>query len=122
MKQSVVGMVGILALGLLAGCTSPKVAYRSMATLKPAEEAGQYDVAFEITDVSDRANPRVLSTPRLRVMKGKEGSISVGDEKNGITCDAVVAASGKQRARTTVSIRQDGQVVWYASQTMQVSE
>jgi hypothetical protein len=120
MKHTV-SIVAIVALVILAGCTSSKVAYRSKATLKPADKPDQYDVAFEVSDVSDPANPRVVSTPQLRIIKGKKGSVTVGDQSSGVTCEAVVAASGTPKARTSVSVKQDGEVVWYTSQTMHMS-
>jgi hypothetical protein len=122
MKQTI-SLVAIVALGVLTGCTSSKMTYRSSATLTPAPDAGQFDVAFVIEDMSDPAKPNVVGSPRLRILKGKEGSVSVGDETSGITCTAlVVDASGKPEARTTVSVRKDGEDVWSEKQTVTMSE
>lgn len=122
MKQSVI-VVAILLIGMLAGCTSPKVAYRSKATLTPEPGAGHYDVVFTIEDVSDPGNPSMVSSPRLRVLKGKEGRISVGDATSGITCTALVDdAFGKPEAQTIVSIKKDGRVVWSKEQTVAMSK
>jgi len=122
MKQTV-SVIAIVALGVLAGCAGSRVAYRSKATLTPAEAAGQYDVSFLIEDVSDPAKPTVISSPRLRLLKGKEGQISIGDGKNGITCTALVDdASGKPEARTDVSVRRYGEAVWSHRQTVVIAE
>ena len=122
MKQSV-AVVAILSLSILAGCTSSKVAYRSKATLTPAPDAGQYDVAFVIEDVSDPGNPSMVSLPRVRVLKGKEASISVGDQTSGIICTALVDdASGEPEAQTTVSVKKDGKVIWSEKQTVAMSK
>ena len=122
MKQAV--SIGVVAgLCILAGCTGSKVAYRSKATLAPAPDAGQYDVAFLIEDVSDPTNPSVLSSLRIRLLKGKEGSASIGDETSGILCTAVVEnSSGKPEAKATVSVTKDGTVVWSDTQTVAMSK
>ena len=122
MKQ-VVSAIAVVALCILAGCASSKVAYRSKATLSPAPDAGQYEIAFLIEDVSDPANPSVVSSPRIRLLKEKEGTISIGEEGIGIICTAVVGdASGKPEAQTTVSVKKDGQVIWAEKQTVAISK
>jgi len=113
----------VVTFGILTGCTSSKVAYRSKATLTPATEAGLFDVAFVIEDIADPANPTVVSSPRLRLLKGKEGNMSVGDDNSSIVCTALVDdASGKPEARTTVSIKKNGKEVWSDTQTVAVSK
>ena len=116
-------VIAVVMLGILAGCANSKVAYRSKATLTPVPNAAQYDVAFVIEDVSDPANPHVFSSPRVRLVKGQEGTISFGDETSGITCTALVDdASGKSEAWTTVAVKKGGKVVWSEEQTIALSK
>jgi len=122
MKQ-VVSVIAVVVLGILTGCASSKVAYRSKATLTPAPEAGQFDVAFVIEDIADPANPTVVSSPRLRLLKGKKGNMSVGDDNSSIVCTALVDdASGQPEARTIVSIKKNGKEIWSDTQTVAVSK
>lgn len=122
MKHTV-SIVGVLMIAILTGCTSSPSAYRSKVTLTPAPDAQHYDIAFMIEDVSDPANTRVMSTPRVHTLKGKECNISVDDEMGGVACTAIVdEASGKVEARTTVSVKKDGKVVWSAEQTVAMSK
>jgi hypothetical protein len=121
MKQTGPFIVAVV-LGIVAGCANPGAAYRSKATLSPAE-AGQYDVAFVIEDVSDPSNPSVISSPRIRLLKGKEGSVSVGDTRGRITCTAVVDdVSGRPEARTTVFVEKHGKMVWSATKAVAMSK
>ena len=122
MKQTV-AVIAVVGLGILAGCTGAKVAYRSKATLVPAPDAGQYDIAFVIEDVADPGNPSVVGCPRIRLLTGKEGSVSVGDDASAIQCTAVVdESSGKPEAKTTVSVTKNGKVVWSDTQTVAMSK
>ncbi len=66
---------------------------------------------------------RVVSSPHVRLLKGKEGSISVGDEASGITCTALVDdASGKSEAQTTVSVMEEGKIIWSKKETVAMSK
>ena len=85
-----VSVIAIVALSILAGCTSSKVAYRSKATLTPAATAGQYEVAFLIEDISDPANPSVVVAPRMGLGEGKEGSHSA--ESPRLSCQTTSSA------------------------------
>ncbi len=113
----------LLILSSLMGCSSSPTAYSSKATLSPGKDAGQYGVAFEIQDITNPENPSMISSPRLIVLKGQQGTISIEDEKRVIVCTVLVAdASGTPQALTTVNITQNGQTVWSAEQTVALAE
>ena len=122
MKQ-MIQLAAVLMLGILMGCSSSKVEYRSRATLSPADETGQFDVAFVIEDLSKPEDSRVISSPRLRVLKGQEGQIFIGDDKSNIVCTALVGdASGKPEVKTTVSVKKNGRIVWSEEKTVAMTE
>ena len=122
MMKRVIQLTAVLTLGVLMGCSNSKVAYRSKATLSPAKEAGQYEVAFVIEDISNPDSPSVVISPRLTVLKGQEGRIFVGDDKSGIICTVLVDnSSGKPKATTSVSVKENGEVVWSENKTIAMS-
>ncbi|MDP6636111.1 MAG: hypothetical protein QGG42_14520 [Phycisphaerae bacterium] len=125
MKQFL-SAIAILLLGV-TGCASSKAAYRSTATLSPAADAGQYDVAFVIEDISNPGSPVVVSSPRVTLLKGDEACLTLGSEIDGVIwsgifCTVLVDdAPDKAEARTTVSVWKDGKEVWSENQTVTMS-
>lgn len=116
-------VIAVVVLGILAGCTSSKVAYHSKVTLTPTPDAGVYEVVFVIEDLSDPANPSLVSAPRITLLEGQDASICVGDETSEITCTALVDdASGQPEAQTTISVKKDGKVIWSDEQTVAMSK
>jgi len=113
----------LILLGLLAGCSSSRPVYRSKAVVSRAKGPNLYHVAFVLEDVSDPGAPKVVTCPRITVQKGKEGTISIGDDRSAIVCTAIVDnTSGGPQAKTMVCFEENGQVVWSESKTVTVAD
>ena len=83
-KPMIVGVV--LILGVVLVLSLPKTAYKIETKVSPGPEADQYDVSFVMYDVSN-SKPSTICSPKMRVMKGHKGEISIEAEERQIhTC------------------------------------
>ena len=105
----------------ITGCGTPNISYQSDATITPANEPGQYNVDFVLTDISN-TEPKIISNPKILVLKGEEGTISVGNELDQIVWTVLVDdIDGKTEAKTTVNVTKDGKIIWTHEKTILVS-
>jgi len=115
--------IAIVAVSLAGCATTPKGAYRSSAMLWASPVPGDYHIGFTIEDVSQPGNPRVISQPKMIAVRGREGRIAIGDDRNGIICTALVNDStGKPEAKTTVIVKRNGKIVLTEQHTIGISE
>lgn len=108
---------------IFAGCTCSKVAYSNKTTLSPGAGVGTYNVEFLVEDLTSPQGSRVVGAPVLSVIAGQEGQISVGDGLSSIYCTAEVDdSSARPTARTSVSIKKNGRVVWSENGTVVMTQ
>jgi uncharacterized lipoprotein YajG len=116
MKHATLAVV--LAAMMVAGCATTKKSYQTTTTVSPAGQQ-QYTVGMTIQATGKDGKQDVLSTPKITVSVGKEGRITVGDEKevNGVFCTVLVEENANRlETLTTIIVKEDGKTMLNTSQ------
>ena len=103
-------MMAVVGL-ILCACMTVQAEYRTETTVVPGAEAHQYVVQIKVSEVAKDGKTDILSAPKVALKAGKEGKITVGDEKeqNGVFCTALVKEiEGGIEAVTTIVVREKG--------------
>jgi len=105
---------------LAAGCALQQVAYKTEVKLAPVEgQPSQYTVELRLHNLADSARPEVLTAPRLTLVKGEEGRMTVGTSRDGIAFTVLMdEQDGVITATTSTVVNKGGKTVWSADQTL----
>ncbi len=114
------------AIVITPGKGTPPNTYGVRLKVAPvAGEANQFMVEFLISEKQPDGEENLLSTPKLTMLGGTEGTIKVVDEgeKNGVICTAtVIPKANELQVDTSVTIKEDGRVLWSCSQETTVAK
>ncbi len=97
----------VLAAIMVAGCATTQKSYQTTTTVSPAGQQ-QYTVGMTIQATGEDGKQDVLSTPKITVLAGTEGRITVGDEKeeNGVFCTVLIEEKDNRlEALTTILVK-----------------
>jgi len=114
------------AVVIIAGKGTPPNTYGVKLKVTPVAGAeNQFMVEFRISEVQPNGKESILSAPRVTVLGGMEGMMKVADEgeRNGVICTATVTPKEKDLlVDTSVTIKEDGKVLWSCSQETTVAK
>ncbi|MFT5409795.1 MAG: hypothetical protein ACI9NC_002520 [Verrucomicrobiales bacterium] len=123
MKYSI-RFAALLIATSFVGCSNSDI--QSHAKLSHSQYPGLYDVDITIRDKSGSRLPRKPQTIRMSMEEGSETStVSSSSAKDDfdIACSATVDdTQGTVKAKTSVSIAQEGSVVWSKTETVALPE
>lgn len=117
-------LAAVLASVMVSGCATSQKSYQTTTTVSPAGQQ-QYTIGWTIQATEEDGSENVLSTPRVTVQAGSEGSIKVCDdnEENGVFCTALVTKTPQGlEALTTVTVKKNGKAMLKTSQKTIVKE
>ena len=115
--KMMLGVLSVASLTVLMGCRTMQetVAYKSTATIVPAEEKDAYVVEAKVTKLSSshgKEQEMLLSNPRLKFLVDEESVMKVSDEQEqtGVFVTVFVPQrQSKRAARCSIHVKEKGQ-------------
>lgn len=97
---------------LVIGVCSPVLAgVRTEIRIAPTDRAHEFILELTIFDATEGGQTKIVGEPKILLIAGKEGKITVGDDKdtNQILCVAFVKETATEtEVTTTITIMENG--------------